>query len=174
MNARGWPLAAPAVLGLAVAMLVAAPATAQSVQLLGDFRDWSAYTTANSTDKLCFVISEPTAVEPQLEELDKPYFYVSHRPAEGIRYEVNLVAGYTFAPDTPVVASIGSQQFSMFVQDDAAWLENVAQSADMAGAMRAGSTLVVEGTTERGIRVRQTFSLSGATASMRAIDAECR
>ena len=36
--------------------------------------------------------------------------------------------------------------------------------------MRAGSTVVVEGTTDKGILVTETFSLSGATAASRAID----
>jgi acetyl-CoA acetyltransferase len=42
-----------------------------------------------------------------------------------------------------------------------------------AQAIRAGSTMTVEGTTERGIKVRQVFSLSGATAASRSIDAAC-
>ncbi|HUV33163.1 MAG TPA: invasion associated locus B family protein [Devosiaceae bacterium] len=161
-------------LTLAAALVGAVPARAQSVQLLGDFRDWSAYTTANTADKLCFVISKPTAVEPAVEGADQPYFYVSHRPNEAVRYEMNLVSGVTLAPDAPATAQIGGQAFTMFSEADAAWLENIAQSADMAAAMRAGQSMTVEATTERGIRIRQTYSLSGATASMRAIDAECR
>ncbi|MEX0627327.1 MAG: invasion associated locus B family protein [Cucumibacter sp.] len=149
------------------------PGLAQSVQLLGDFSNWSAYTTSSSADRLCFIMSKPVAVTPQIEGLTQPYFYVSHRPGEAIRYEVNLVAGFAFAPDTPATAQIGGQLFQMFTEADAAWLENVAQSADIASAIRAGSQMVVEATSERGIRVTQTFSLSGATASMRAIDAAC-
>jgi invasion protein IalB len=163
----------PAMLACMLVGVATSPATAQSVQLLGEFRDWSAYTTANTANKLCFVMSRPVSVEPSVEGLEQPYFYVSHRPNEAIRYEVNLVSGYAFAPDSTAVALIGSQQYVLFTDADAAWLENVALSADMAAAIRAGSTMTIEGTTERGIRVRETFSLSGATASMRAIDGEC-
>ncbi|WP_051332442.1 invasion associated locus B family protein [Cucumibacter marinus] len=165
-----------ALAGFAALIAVAAfqaPAQAQSVRLIGDFRDWSAYTTANSADRLCFVNSQPVAVEPQLEGLSQAYVYVTHRPSEGIRYEINLVAGYEFAPDTLAEAQIGGQRFSMFTEGDAAWLEDASQSANMAAAMRAGSSLVIEGTSVRGVKVRETFSLSGATASMRAIDGEC-
>ncbi len=151
----------------------AAPAFAQSVQLLGDFTAWSAYTTSSSVDKHCFIMGKPAEVNPPVEGLTQPYFYVSHRPGENVRYEVNLVAGFNFAPETQATAQIGNQVFQMFTERDSAWLNEVGQSADMASAMRAGSVMTVEATTERGIRVVETFSLSGATASMRAIDAEC-
>ena len=39
--------------------------------------------------------------------------------------------------------------------------------------MRAGSTLVIEGTNVGGVKVAETFSLSGATAASRAIESGC-
>jgi hypothetical protein len=39
--------------------------------------------------------------------------------------------------------------------------------------MRAGTTLVIEGTNVGGVKVAETFSLSGATAASRAIDGGC-
>lgn len=146
---------------------------AQSVQSLGDFKAWSAYSTVKSATNICFVHSKPVEVEPQLEDMGDPYLYVTHRPNEGVRNEINLVAGFDFQTDTLAAAQIGSQSFSLFTQGDAAWLEDVSQSADMTAAMRRGSTMVVEGIDQRGTKVRMVFSLSGATASMRAIDSAC-
>ncbi|WP_424983417.1 invasion associated locus B family protein [Maritalea sp. S77] len=146
---------------------------AQSVQSLGDFKAWSAYSTVKSATNLCFVHSKPVEVDPQLENMGDPYFYVTHRPNEGVRYEINIVAGFNFQTDSLAAAQIGGQSYSLFTQGDSAWLEDVSQSADMAAAMRRGSTMVVEGIDERGTKVRLVFSLSGATASMRAIDNAC-
>lgn len=146
---------------------------AQSVQSLGDFKAWSAYSTVKSATNLCFVHSKPVEIEPQIEGMDDPYFYVTHRPNEAVRYEINLVAGFDFQTDSLAAVQIGSQSYSMFTQGDAAWLEDVSQSADMASAMRRGSTMVLEGINARGTKVRMVFSLSGATASMRAIDNAC-
>ena len=42
-----------------------------------------------------------------------------------------------------------------------------------AGVIRAGSTLTIEGTSDKGIKVVETFSLAGATAASKAIDGEC-
>ena len=48
-----------------------------------------------------------------------------------------------------------------------------AQNDNLAGALRSGSSVVIEGTTDKGILVSETFSLSGATAASRAIDSGC-
>lgn len=148
-------------------------ALAQSVRVLGDFRDWSSYATSGSADQICFMHSSPTQTDPQIELSSEPYFYVTHRPSIGVRHEMNLVSGYAFAPDSLASVSISNQVFAFFTEGDAAWLDDPAQGSAMASAIRAGSTMVFEGTNERGVKIRQTFSLSGSTAAMRAIDAEC-
>lgn len=154
-------------------MLITSSVQAQSVRLLGDFRDWSAYTTSEGASKLCFVLSKPKDVRPKPDGYSDAYLYLTHRPAESVRYEFNFVAGYGFAPETPAVVSIGGRSYDLFVEADAAWLDDPAQSDNIAGSMRAGSTLTVEGTTAQGVQVLQTFSLSGITAASRAMDREC-
>ena len=54
-----------------------------------------------------------------------------------------------------------------------AWLLDATQNDSLAGAMRAGQSVVVQGTTDKGILVAETFSLSGATAASKAIDSGC-
>jgi hypothetical protein len=69
--------------------------------------------------------------------------------------------------------SVNGQTFNLFTQNDAAWLEDAGQSDALAGAIRAGSSLVVEGTTSAGIKVTQTFSLAGSTAATEAVGSDC-
>ena len=89
----------------AIAMpLLAAPALAQSVKLLGEFRDWAAYTATESTGPVCFALSKPTTVAPSPDDFGGAWLYLTNRPSEGVRNEINLVAGFTFAPDTPARA----------------------------------------------------------------------
>lgn len=148
-------------------------AVAQSVRVLGDHNAWSAYATTESAGRICFVVSRPTAIQPEPEGYSAGYFYITHRPNVGVRSEINLVAGYKFAPDSEAVLRVGGQQFSMFTQGEAAWLADPAQSQTVTAAIRAGSTMTIEGTSLRGIKVTQTFSLSGATAASREIDNAC-
>ena len=158
---------------LALGLAVSPAAHAQSVRVIGDFRDWSAYATTESTGAVCFAMSKPVQTNPIPEGYTQGYLYLTNWPAEGVRHELNFIAGYTLAPDTPVIVSVGAESFSLFAQNDAAWLADAGQSENLAGVMRAGTNLTVEGTTDKGIKVVQTYSLSGATAASRAIDSDC-
>ncbi len=151
-------------------LVLPATAWAQSVQLIGEFRDWSAYSAAEGAGRVCFAMSRPTEISPQPDGLTDAYLYLTNRPAESVRFEFNLVAGFTFAPDTPATVAISGQSFDLFTAADAAWLLDPGQGDQLASAIRAGSTLTIEGTSDKGIRVREVFSLSGATAASRAIE----
>lgn len=146
------------------------PALGQSVRSLGDFRDWSAYSASEGAGSVCFALSRPKDVTPTPDGFTEAYLYLTHRPAESVRNEINLVAGFTFAPDTPATLSVSGESFDLFTEGDAAWLLDPSRNDDLAGTIRAGSTLTIEGTTDKGIRVVETFSLSGATAASRAIE----
>ena len=168
-----WSRACIFGLSLAAVAICAQAAQAQSVRLLGDYRDWAAYTTSEGAGKLCFLLSKPQDVRPTPDGYTESYLYLTHRPGESVRNEFNFVAGYAFAPETPATVKIGAQAYELFVEADAAWLDDPAQSDNVAGSMRAGSTLTIEGTSAQGEVIVQTFSLSGVTAASRAIDREC-
>ncbi|WP_374621284.1 invasion associated locus B family protein [Devosia sp.] len=167
------PVRSLLLLVLAFLALAGGPAAAQSVKLLGEYRAWSAYSATESTGPVCFALTKPSDVSPTPDGYTEAYLYLTHRPAEGVRNEMNLVAGYTFAPDTPATVTVSGQSFELFTENDAAWLRDPGQNDNLAGALRAGSTVVVEGTSDRGIRITETFSLSGATAASRAIEGDC-
>jgi hypothetical protein len=158
-----------AIAALAVPMLASA-AHAQAVKLLGEFRDWTAYSATESTGPVCFALSKPTEVTPAPDEFTQAWLYLTNRPSESVRNELNLVAGFMFAPDTPATATVSGQTFDLFTEKDAAWLADPSRNEDLAGALRAGSSVVIEGTSDKGIRITETFSLSGATAASRAIE----
>lgn len=158
---------------LMLSLFAAPSAHAQSVRLIGDFRDWSAYSAQEGAGALCFALSKPTQVTPVPDGFTEAYLYLTNRPAEGIRNEFNLVAGFAFAPGQPATVTVGGQSFELFTEKDAAWLLDPSLGDSLASAIRAGSTLVVDGTSQAGIRVQQVYSLSGATAASRAIEGGC-
>lgn len=159
-----------AVIATVLVPALSSAAMAQSVKLLGEFRDWTAYTATESTGPVCFALSKPTEVSPSPDEFTEAWLYLTNRPSESVRNELNLVAGFMFAPDTPATATVSGQTFELFTDKDAAWLADPNQNDNLAGALRAGSSVVIEGTSDKGIRIVETFSLSGATAASRAIE----
>lgn len=162
-----------ALAAFAVALATILPVQAQSARVLGDFRDWSSYAADDGTGTICFAMTRPKSSEPAAEVTGEAYVYVTNRPAEDVVTEFNVVAGYTFQTGSTASVAVGGQSFPLFTQGDAAWLDDSAQAANLAAAIRAGSTLVVTGTAANGNQVTQSYSLSGATAAQQAIGAEC-
>ncbi|HQZ13278.1 MAG TPA: invasion associated locus B family protein [Devosia sp.] len=155
------------------ATLGALPAAAQSVRLIGEYRDWSAYSATEGAGALCFAMSLPKEVTPTPEGFTQAYLYLTNRPSEGVASEFNLVAGFPFQAGAPATVTVGGQVFQLFTESDSAWLLDPATSSGLASAIRAGSTLTVDGVSAAGVAVTQIFSLSGATAAQRAIEGGC-
>jgi len=166
--------AALKIAGPVLALLMAtAGAGAQSVQVLGDYRDWSAFSANDGGGMICFAMSKPKRVEPLPDDYTQAYVFITARTAQDIKNEFNLIAGYQFATDAVALASVGNNKYNLFTREDAAWLEDVSQAEAFARDLRAGTTLTIEGTTERGVKIVQTYSLLGATASSRSINSAC-
>src|SRR3569623_635977 len=156
-----------------VATSVVGVASAQSVQVIGTFKDWAAYSASEGAGAVCFAMAKPATVAPQPDGYTQAYLYLTHRPAENVSNELNLVAVCEFAPYQPATLTVGGKSFDLFTQKDAAWLLDATQGQNLAGAMRAGQSVVIQGTSDKGILVNETFSLSGATAASKAIDSGC-
>lgn len=160
-------------LALLASLMLTASASAQQVRLLGEHRAWSSYAANDAAGPVCFAMVKPEAVTPMPDGYSQAYIYITNRPSEGVTTEFNLVAGFTFQPDSRATVSVGSQSFNLFTQNDAAWLDDASQASALATAIRAGSNMVVEGTSAAGIRITQTYSLSGATAAQQSINSGC-
>lgn len=156
-----------------VTALLTAAASAQQVRLLGEHRAWSSYGASDASGAVCFAMTKPESVTPTPDGYSQAYIYITNRPAENVANEFNLVAGFAFQPDSKATITVGGQSFNLFTQNDAAWLDDAGQSDALASAIRAGSSMTVEGTTAAGIKVVQNYSLSGATAAQQSIGSEC-
>jgi hypothetical protein len=178
--AAAKPAAAnPAAAKPAVAQASAAPAAVAQATLLGQFGDWGAYTASPNGRKVCFALAKPTASEDnppnRRTATNAVYMFISSRPAEKVRDEVSiLVTGYAFKPSTEASLSVGNAPFSMYTQNDGAWVKNAADEAKLIDAMRKGADLVVKGTTSRGTQTSDTFSLKGIAQALERVAQECK
>ena len=160
-------------LALVATLSLTSAASAQQVRLLGEHRAWSSYGATDSTGAVCFAMTKPESVTPAPDGYTQAYIYITNRPAENVTTEFNLVAGFTFQPDSKATVNVGGQVFNLFTQNDAAWLDDPSQTSALASAIRAGSSMTVEGTSAAGIKVTETYSLSGATAAQQSIGTGC-
>lgn len=157
-----------------IAGLAATPALAQSSTPLGQFKDWSAWSYAGSKGKVCYIFAEPQEKLPGSLDHGDISFFVRTSPGEDIAQEANFVVGYPFKDDSMVEVDIDGKAFQMFTQGDSAWLVNASEEDELLGAMKAGSSMTVTGTSRRGNRTTYKYSLSGVTAASGKIKSECK
>jgi len=163
------PLAAALVAVLAAAW----PAAAAEPTSLGTSRDWDALALEEGQRKTCYIVSRPKSQEGNFTRRDQPYLMVTHRPAEKSLDVVSILAGYTFQSGSEVTIQIGNQTFRLFTDNDSAWARDDNTDRQLVQAMRAGQTAVVRGTSSRGTKTTDTYSLAGFSASYQAINQAC-
>ena len=164
-------------LGLAVAAVMAlTPVTqAQQATELGTFNAWSAYTATDQSGLLCFIIGEPTRSEPAGANRDPIKFLIVQRKGMGSKNDVQTQIGYPYnTTDAKASVAIDGKSYVMAARGSTAWLASSGDEPGFVTAFKAGSQMVVRGTSQRGTNTVDTYSLSGATAAMNAIDAACR
>lgn len=156
-------------------------ANAQSTQgatNLGTFKAWTAWQGKDDTGMVCFIAADPTSSEPK-EVGGKPInrdpavFLIVHRKGVGLKNEAQTLIGYPFKADSHPSVSIDGKSYTMVVENSAAWLAQEEDENAFVAAMKAGTTLIVKGTSARGTVTTDTYSLAGATAAMEMIDKAC-
>jgi hypothetical protein len=143
---------------------------------VGKFSAWAAYTFDDAGGKICYIVSEPTKKDPPNARRDDIYLLATHRPDAKVFDEVSTIVGYPFEsgykPSATVSSSGGKSDFEFFSEGDAAWADSGNEKALIA-AMRAGNTIVVKGKSSLGTNTTDTYSLSGVSAALDKINAEC-
>lgn len=150
-----------------------ASASAQELKHIGTKGQWLAYTFAETGGKVCYLASAPTQAEGKYSKRGDIYILVTHRQSDKTRGVVSVVAGYTYAPDSQVSASIGKQKFALFTEKDRAWTSDGKVDKKLVAAMKRGMSMVVRGRSKRGTKTKDTYSLKGFAAGMKIIDKAC-
>lgn len=155
------------------AMMFAGSAFAQSATPLDQYRDWGAYKAETSNGPVCYALTQPTAMEPSGVNRGDVFFFVTSRPGQDVRDEVSVITGYPYREGSSATVEVGSDSFSLMTRDDGAWVENAAEEERLISAMRAGSTMTVRGTSQRGTETVDRYSLMGLTAALNRVNQEC-
>jgi len=165
-------------IGLAVgAIMTLAPAAQAQQQAteLGTFNAWTAWQATDATGLICYVSSVPQKTEPAGANRDPISFMVINRKTMGVPLEVQTIVGYPIhTTNANASASVDGKSYPLLAEGPAAWMASTADEPGFVAAMKAGRELVVRATSQRGTNTVDTYSLSGVTAAMNAIDAACK
>jgi invasion protein IalB len=159
--------------GIAAVFLLVMMMQPLEAQLINNFGAWSAFVKSEGSNKVCYIGSTPNKQRGKYKKRGETYVLVTHRPAEKTRNVVSIKAGYVYKNGSDVTVNIGSQRFSLFTDKDFAWARDKAGDNKLVAAMRAGSLMITTGISGRGTKTTDTYSLSGFTAALNAINKAC-
>jgi len=148
--------------------------TAAQAKIVSESGAWTGVKEMEGGKPVCVLSSKPQKAEGKYAKRGAIFALITHRPAEKRLGEVGFQAGYTFKKGSETTVTIdGKTTFKLFTNRDFAWTKDAKMDRQIAAAMRAGGTMIVNGTSSRGTRTRDTYSLKGFTAAYKAINKAC-
>jgi hypothetical protein len=163
--------------GLAAVLFVLAQTNVmaqEAPRLLSTHNKWTAWSMTEGGALSCYISSVPDRSEPAGVNRSPISFIVIHRKSANTRNEVQSMMGYPLnSSDPKASATIDGKTYPMVAEGEGTWLASTADEAAFVEGMKKGTQLMVRGTSQRGTNTVDTYSLSGVTAAMAAIDGAC-
>ena len=167
------------ILGLALGLGLGAalPAAAEPANLLGVFGNWSAYTSGAGSSLTCYALSKPRATRPSTAKRSAVYLMVSDWPSRKVKAEPQIIYGYQGKEGGAAALAVGSDKFTFFIRNNgkegSAWLQQLGDNDRLIAAMTSGVSAVASGTSSKGTKTSDTYSLAGFNDAMAKVHAAC-
>ncbi len=149
-------------------------ANAQSPGLIDVFDAWSAFSLKQEGKSVCYIGSEPIKSDGKYSKRGDVLFLVTHRPADKQTGVINFQAGYPFKAGTDVKLILGDTSYSLFTNGQDAWALDAKSDQAIVRALIKGAIMILKGTSTRGTKTTDTFSLKGFTAAYKAASKACK
>ena len=147
---------------------------AADIDVLGSFDNWTAYSYNDGADHVCYMASQPVKSQGKYTRRDDVFLIVTHRPKDKSFNVVNTVAGYTYKTTSKPQLSIDKNKaIELKRHEDTAWAKDSATDEKLVSEMKKGSQAVLLGTSARGTKTTDTFSLKGFSKAYEAINKAC-
>lgn len=159
---------------LLMGCLLCGTAFASNIEVLGSFDNWSAYSYNDGTDHVCYMAASPSKSQGKYTRRDDVYLIVTHRPNNQTYDVVNVVAGYTYKTTSkPQLTIDANKPIELKRHEDKAWAKDAETDAKLVDEMKKGNRAVLLGTSARGTKTTDTFSLKGFSKAYDAINKAC-
>jgi Invasion associated locus B (IalB) protein len=163
------------VLAMAALPLLAEAQTGDAVpKQISVHKDWAVYEVTDSRGRICYIASEPKDQSGNYSRRDPPALLVARLPGNPPTEEVSVQPGYAYLKGSTVEAKVDGRPFKLFTEGEHAWTRTNDEDRALIGAMKAGASMTVRGTSVRNTYSLDSFSLSGFTAAMDAMRAACQ
>ena len=165
-------VAALLLLGAAAGLLPVA-ASAQSTRAVSKFNDWTLYEHQHAETKICFLSAPPRSSLPKGAVRGPVQFFVSVWPKDGVKGEISVKLGYPVKKGFPVTVTVGKDTFRLFAAIDRAFVQDPTAELKLIEAVKKGTTVTVQATSEAGTATTDTYSLQGLTQGLQTLAVGC-
>jgi hypothetical protein len=164
----------PPILAVTLVGVAATPALADTPKNLGAFAKWRALTATAEGQRTCYALSIPVEKKGTVAGRGEAAAMVTHFPEIGALDQVSIVLGFEPASNSPVIAKIGGFTFTLDeVAGDRAWVKGRANDRAMVQALKKSNRMVVTASTAKGLKVEDTYDLTGFTKAYQAMSKAC-
>jgi hypothetical protein len=160
----------PALL-LAAALSGLGAGVASAQEFLGKHGDWNVIGYVENNKRYCYIHSTPVEQSGNYTRRGEPYILVIRRP-DGAE-NISVTSGYPYKPGAEIEVKIGGTAIMLFADGEKGWTQSADDDKALVKAMRAGSSLTVRGTSQKGTYSLDTYSLAGVTAALNEIRSSC-
>jgi|SRR5580658_247602 hypothetical protein len=167
-----FPVLAASLLGLLA--IASARAETPAPKLLGEYRDWAAYSMAGARGDICYAVSKPKKLEPAKMKRAEAHLLVTHRPAEKQNNVVSVELGYNTAKDSTASVLVGKDRFDFFTEKQTAWARDSDTDKAVVTAMARASDLMAKAKPAAGGETTDAYSLAGFSDALAQIDKACK
>lgn len=165
--ARFLPMLTLCGFALAAAAMPAVAAGKGGPTKLGSVGNWSAFTRTTPDGQVCYAYSKPIETLPANAKRGEIYILINDWPGRRVQGEIQVSFGYPFKPDTTATMRVGGLKVDFFTKSDGgdgyAWITDAGSEQKLLTAMRQSARVVVEGTSKRGTKSKDTYSLKGVS-----------
>ena len=160
---------------VAVSFALLSPAQAKIVAM-ESFKDWTVYRGDTDAGRLCYMSTEPKKLRGDYDRNNRgeTRIFVTHGPGKADRNVISVLAGYKYKKQSDVTFNIDGKETTLFTMDNRAWAVGPEDDSTLVTRMKRGNKLVVTGTSSRGNKTIDEYSLSGFTKAKAFMDKLCK
>ena len=144
---------------------------------LKNFKNWCAGEHKEDESKSCIMISTPVSEKgnPPYKSRGEILATIYHMPSEGNNRVIYITTGYTYKKDTIVTIKIDQNKEHEFniIEDDSAFSDDENVDKQVIDQMKKGNKMKVVGSSSRGTKTTDIYSLVGFSAAYTYISNLC-
>ena len=144
---------------------------------LKNFKNWCAGEHKEDESKSCIMISTPVSEKgnPPYKSRGEILATIYHMPSEGNNRVIYITAGYTYKKDTIVSIKVDQNKEHEFniIEDDSAFSDDENVDKQVIDQMKKGNKMKVVGSSSRGTKTTDIYSLVGFSAAYTYISNLC-